>query len=277
MLKSRKQQMHAGIASTLESQFPEIGEAEPETLAHHYTAAGLAEQAVDYWLKAGQQALKRSANPEAIAHLSKGLELVASLPDSQGRLRQEIHLQTALGVTLMAAKGFAAPDVLQAFSKARILCEKLGDQNELFVALCGEASYHMISGNLLAADELGRQCLELARASGDPALLLEAHHRQWATKFFMGDYAAAQRHTEHGIATYDPDRHHQLTYIYTGHDPGVLQVHFRNDALAPRLFRPGPCPLRRGHGVGGPSVSSFQHGPGTIALQLCSSLPARTR
>lgn len=115
LLKSRKQQMHAGIASTLESQFPEIGEAEPETLAHHYTAAGLAEQAVDYWLKAGQQALKRSANPEAIAHLSKGLELVASLPDSQGRLRQEIHLQTALGVTLMAAKGFAAPDVLQAF------------------------------------------------------------------------------------------------------------------------------------------------------------------
>jgi class 3 adenylate cyclase/predicted ATPase len=226
LLKSRKQQMHAAIASSLESQFPEIGEAEPETLAHHYTAAGLAEQAVDYWLKAGQQALKRSANPEAIAHVSKGLELVASLSDSEGRLRQEIHLQTALGVTMMAAKGFGAPDVLQAFSKARILCEKLGDQNELFVALCGEASYHMISGNLLAADELGRQCLELARASGDPALLLEAHHRQWATKFFMGDYAAAQRHIEHGIATYDPDRHHQLTFIYTGHDPGVCCRYF---------------------------------------------------
>ena len=221
LLKSRRQQIHATIASTLESLFPEIAEAEPETLAHHYTSAGLAKQAVANWLKAGQQALKRSANPEAIAHLNKGLELIESLPDSEVRLRQEVQLQTALGVTMMATKGFAAPDVLQAFSKARVLCEKLGDQNQLFVALCGEASYHMISGNLDAADELGRQCLELALASGDQSLLLEAHHRQWATKYFMGDYVAAETHADFGIATYDPDQHHSLTYIYTGHDPGV--------------------------------------------------------
>jgi predicted ATPase len=79
----------------------------------------------------------------------------------------------------------------------------------------------MISGNLDAADELGRQCLELALASGDQSLLLEAHHRQWATKYFMGDYVAAETHADFGIATYDPDQHHSLTYIYTGHDPGV--------------------------------------------------------
>jgi class 3 adenylate cyclase len=221
LLKSRRQHIHAKLASTLESQFPEIAEAEPETLAHHFTAAGLTEQAVAYWLKAGQQAQKRSANLEVVAHLGKGLELIASLPVSEDLLRQEIRLQTTMGVTMMAAKGWGAPEVLQACTRARVLCEKLGDKDQLFVALCGEASYHMISGNLRAADELGRRCLELARGSGDRSLLLEAHHRQWATKFYMGDYAAADRHTDHGIATYDPDRDHALTYIFTGHDPGV--------------------------------------------------------
>ena len=85
----------------------------------------------------------RTASPQTIGQSrgdcppKQGTRTGGILPDSEGRLRQEIHLQTALGVTMMAAKGFAAPDVLQAFSKACILCEKLGDQNELFVALCG--------------------------------------------------------------------------------------------------------------------------------------------
>lgn len=126
-----------------------------------------------------------------------------------------------MGVTMMAARGWGAPEVLQACTRARVLCEKLGDKDQLFVALCGEASYHMVSGNLRAADELGRRCLKIAVASGDQSLLLEAHHRQWATKYFLGDYAAAELHADYGIATYDPDRHHSLTYIYTGHDPGV--------------------------------------------------------
>ncbi len=126
LLKSRRQQFHAAIASSMQSQFPEVAESEPETLAHHYTGAGLAEQAVPFWLKAGQQAQRRSANPEAVAHLNKGLELIGTLPDSEDRLRQEIQLQSALGVTMMAAKGWSSPDVLQALSKARILCEETG-------------------------------------------------------------------------------------------------------------------------------------------------------
>ena len=126
LLKSRRQQIHASIASTLKSQFPESVEAEPETLAHHYTAAGLAQQAVAYWLKAGQQALKRSANPEAFAHLGKGLELVASLPETEDRLRQEIHLQSAMGVTMMNVRGLGAPRCCTPAPRARVLCEKLG-------------------------------------------------------------------------------------------------------------------------------------------------------
>ncbi len=221
LLKSRRQQLHAVIASELEAQFREIAEAEPETLAHHYSAAGNAEQAIPYWLKAGQQALKRSANREAVAHLGAGLELSASLPDTEGRLRQELQLQNAVGVAMKAVRGWSAPEVLEAFSKARALSEKLGDKNQLFVAIEGAASYHMLSGNLRAAEALSHQCLELAHASGDPSHLLEAHHQLWATKYYLGDYAAAETHLNFGIATYDPDRHHALTYTYSGHDPGV--------------------------------------------------------
>ena len=198
LLKSRRQQIHAIIASTLEAQFPEVAEVEPETLAHHYTAAGLADQGGAYWLKAGQQALKRSANVEALAHLGKGLEVVASLPGTEVRLRREIHLQNAMGVAAMAVKGWGAPDVLHAFSTARKLCEKLADCNELFVAVRGEASYHLVSGHLREADDLGRQCLRIAQSANDLSLLLEAHHQLWASKLFIGDYQAAEKHAELG-------------------------------------------------------------------------------
>jgi class 3 adenylate cyclase/predicted ATPase len=221
LLKSRRQQIHAIIASELETKFRDIVNAEPETLAHHCTAGGLSEQAVAYWLIAGQQALKRSANIEALAHLGKGLELVASLPECQSRMRQELHLHNAMGVAIMATRGRAAPEVLQALTEARALCEKLGDTKQLFITLCGESGYHRNIGNVSEADKLARESLVLARASSDPALLLEAHHLLWAVKTLIGDYAAAEAHVNFGIATYDPNQHHSLTYIYSGHDPGV--------------------------------------------------------
>ena len=171
LLKSRRQEIHARIAWTLEVQFPETVEAEPETLAHHYTVANMTEQAVTCWLKAGQRALKRYANLEASAHLAKGLELVASLPDTEASVQQELSLQTGMGVALAATKGWGAPQVIPAFSRARALAERLGDKTELFAAVRGESACRTISGDLRAAAKLGLQCqclgLELAKASGD--------------------------------------------------------------------------------------------------------------
>jgi class 3 adenylate cyclase/predicted ATPase len=225
LLKSRRRQIHASIGAAIETAFGEIVEAEPETLAHHYTAAGLTEQAVAYWLKAGQRALKRSANLEAAAHLRKGLELVASLPDSEGRQRQELSLQTAIGVAMIGVRGWGAPEILQAYSRARTLADTLGDKSQLFVAIRGESAYRMTSGDLRAAEKLGRQCLELglelAQTSGDTGFVVEAHHQLWATCFFLGDYDASGFHASQGMAAYIPDRHHYLTYLYAGHDPGV--------------------------------------------------------
>ena len=123
LLRSSRQQLHARIAATLESRFPEIVAAEPSLLAQHCTEAGLAEKAISYWLKAGQQSISRCAMTEAVAQLRKGLDLLSSIPDGAARQEQELDLQITLGHALMAAKGLAAPEPGEAFARARQLCE----------------------------------------------------------------------------------------------------------------------------------------------------------
>src|SRR5207245_3325176 len=111
MLKSTRQRAHQQIAQLFTQHFPEVVETQPEVVAHHYTEAGLTEQAIPYWQRAGQRAVERSANVEAIAHFTKGLELLKTLPDTPERAQQELTLQIALGVPLIAIEGFAAPEV----------------------------------------------------------------------------------------------------------------------------------------------------------------------
>jgi len=120
LLRSRRQQLHARIAATLEGQFPEIVETQPELLARHCAEAGLVGKAVGYWLKAGQQANARGALTEAVAQLGKGLALLSGAPDGAARQEQELDLQIALGHALVATKGYAAPEAGEAFARARV-------------------------------------------------------------------------------------------------------------------------------------------------------------
>src|SRR5207244_2811857 len=111
LLRSTRQQYHQRIAQVLEARFPEVGVSQPELIAQHYTAAGLSAPAMPYWQQAGQRAVERSAHSEAIAHLTRGLEVLTPLPDTPERRQHELALQTALGPALMATKGYAAPEV----------------------------------------------------------------------------------------------------------------------------------------------------------------------
>jgi predicted ATPase len=112
LLKSRRQQLHQQVARVLEEKFPQLVETQPELVAyHHYTEAGLIVQVIPYWQQAGLKASQRSAHVEAVAHLSKGLELLKALPDSLERAQQELMLQVTLGSSLIVTRGFAAPDV----------------------------------------------------------------------------------------------------------------------------------------------------------------------
>jgi predicted ATPase len=135
LLKSTRQQYHQRIAQVLEAQFPETAATQPELLAYHYTEAGVMAQAIPYWQQAGQRAIERSANLEAIGHLTKGLEVLTTLPDTPDRTRQELDVQTALGPALRAIKGWAAPEAARAYSRARELCQQVGETPQLFPVL----------------------------------------------------------------------------------------------------------------------------------------------
>ena len=115
-VRRARQQYHARIAQVLEAQFPEVAETQPELLAHHYTEAELGAQAIPYWQRAGQRAVERSANVEAISHFTKGLEMLQSLPETPERAQQELTLQLAIGAPLLMIKGHTAPEVEHAYS-----------------------------------------------------------------------------------------------------------------------------------------------------------------
>src|SRR5262249_14207691 len=137
LLRSTRQHYHQRIAQVLEARFPAMVETQPELLAQHYTEAGLIAEAVPYWQRAGQPAMQRAANVEAIAHLGKGIALLTTLPDTPARVQAELILQTTLGPALMATRGIAAPEVAATYNRARELCQQAGDTPELFPVLWG--------------------------------------------------------------------------------------------------------------------------------------------
>jgi predicted ATPase len=221
LLKSTRQQYHQRIAQVLEAQFPEMTEGQPEVLAHHYTEAGLPEKAVHYWYQAGQSAIQRSAHVEAIAHLRQGLALLATLPESRERIQREVDMHIALGASLIAVKGYAAPEVGEMYTYARQLCQPLEDPQRLFPVLRGLWNYYNVRAEPQTAHALGEQLLTLAQQSQDPALLVVAHRALGATLFFLGTVASAHTHFTQGIALYDPQQHRASAFLY-GEDAGVV-------------------------------------------------------
>jgi predicted ATPase len=220
LLRSSRQQYHQHIAQVLEARFPDIRETQPELLAHHYTEAGLMAQAIPYWQQAGQRALWRSANVEAIEHLTRGLDILKTLPDTPEHAQRELDLQVALGPALMATKGLAALEVEYTYTRARELCHQMGETPQLFPVLMGLCIFHRQRGAFQTACQVGKQCLALAQHVDEPALLLEAHCALGIPLFYLGELALSRFHLEQGNALYDlqQDRSHAFRY---GLDPGV--------------------------------------------------------
>jgi predicted ATPase len=223
LLKSTRQHYHQQIAQVLEAQFPETTEGQPELLAHHYTAAGLAERAVPYWHHAGQNAIQRSAHVEAISHLRQGLELLQTLPETPQRLQREVDMLIALGASLLAVKGYAAGEVRETYMYARQLCQHLEDPQQLFSVLRGLWNYYLVRAEYQTAHALGEQLLTLALAQPvhDAAMLVAAHRALGTTLFYLGTLATAPTHFAQGMALYDPYQHRSSVFQY-GDDAGVV-------------------------------------------------------
>ena len=220
LLRSTRQHYHQRIAQVLEAQFPDTVETQPELLAHHYTQAELPEQAIPYWQRAGLRTIARSAHVEAISHLSKGLELLTSLPDTPERIQHELDLQTTLGAALMATKGYAAAEVEQVYARARTLCRHVGEAPSLFPVLSGLCAFYLLRAECQIAQELVEQALRLAQSLHDPGLILEAHFALGNTLLWRGEFTSARAHLEQAIALYDPQQHRSLEFWSA--NPGVF-------------------------------------------------------
>jgi class 3 adenylate cyclase/tetratricopeptide (TPR) repeat protein len=218
LLKSRRRQLHRRVAETLAEKFPALADTQPELLAHHWTEAGAAEPAIAAWRKAGRQAVRRFANEEAVAYLSKALEVLNNLPQSSGRDTEELNLQMLLTTPLIATKGYTATEVEKACYRARDLSQRIGDTPHLFAILGGLTSIYFNRGEPLTALELANQMLSLAERKNDPVRLVWAHYLLGFILEASGDLSSSRQHLEKSIAHYNFRERQSYGFVQ---DPGA--------------------------------------------------------
>lgn len=235
LLKRTRQQYHDRIAAVLGEGFGHLAEAQPELLAHHLEAAGPSRRgaAISAWLEAGQKAQASSSNQEAESHFRRGLALIEAEPDGPERVQLELSLQSKLGTSLSALKGYAADEVEQAYARAHVLCEQLGPTPERFWVLWGLWAFYLVQGTHTKGVRYAEMMLELADEQASESLELEAHFSLGLSFFFMGDdLDSARMHLEWVVDRYDAKRHHGQA-VLTGQDVGVTSrsvsalVHFQ--------------------------------------------------
>jgi class 3 adenylate cyclase/tetratricopeptide (TPR) repeat protein len=225
LLKSRRAHLHAAIANALEQQFPDIAQTQPETLAHHLTEAGLIEKAIGYWLQAGKNAAQRSANLEAIAHLQRGIELTGRLPPDAGRDRSELDFQLVLGPCLIATHGPAASTAVATFTRARELCERLGEPPEYLQVMFWLATVNVVRGELPQALEAVDGMPSAAETRGNRGALLNVIRGRAMILMFMGRIVEAREQLERAVEMFGTSEEvDRLAARAAGQDAGVAML-----------------------------------------------------
>lgn len=201
LLRKKRQQFHQRIAVALEKGFPEVVSTQPDLLARHFTAAEIIDRAIHYWLKAGELARERSAHVEAIRHLTRGLELIATKPDGSERDVEELQFQMPLSASYIAVRGYAAPEVEVHIQRARELCERLGPSSPLFHVMMIIWALRFIRGQSDPAVSTSREILSLAE-SRDDSYRAEAYWSRTASEWWTGDFRSALELGEKGVSLY---------------------------------------------------------------------------
>jgi TOMM system kinase/cyclase fusion protein len=231
LLRSTRQGYHRHIAEVLEERFPETAEAQPELLAHHFTEAGLHEQAVGYWQQAGRVAQERSAHEEAIVHFSKGLQGLMVLPETRERDdQQELTLCLDLGKSLTATKGWAAPETESIYVRAWDLCQQTGNMAWLASVLWGLSHVYVVRADFMKHREMGTRFFSLADQRSDAIPLMAAHWLTGQNLIHVGEYVTGLQHLKQAYARYEPQQ--QPTYITLfGVDVGVFALSYMSHVL----------------------------------------------
>jgi len=220
MLKKNRQAAHKKLASVLEERYPEVIKERPEYVAHHYTEAGQLEKAIDWWLLAEQDALKKSANVEAISHFKRGMALLKELPVTKDNTLRELRLCAAVGAAYCATTGYASPEVETVFHRASELLNRTGDIPEQFPILWGQYAFYVVRGELDEARIKAQAMLTVAEDKDNKLMQLEANVALGLTQYFIGDVNTAYSYMEKAVQLDSLDRDRAFTYI-CGQDSSV--------------------------------------------------------
>jgi predicted ATPase len=199
IVRSERVGLHARIANALEVDFPDLANAEPQLLAHHFTEAGLLEKAVSWWLRAGVQSLMRSAALEALEPLEHGLQINANLPDGAARMQRELELNIAYAKALIATQGHASSSTGAVFARAHVLCRALGDPPHFLTILHGEWTHMLFRADLPAADRQAREILRLSEDLDDPSWSLIGCYCVGITALPLGNFREVVTYLERGL------------------------------------------------------------------------------
>jgi class 3 adenylate cyclase/tetratricopeptide (TPR) repeat protein len=230
LLKSRRSELHVAIARELETRFPALMDTAPETLAHHYTAAGLTEVAVRCWARAGELGVKRFALQEASAHLRRGLALIDGLPPGPDRDRTELLLRTLLGPAIVAHRGWAQSEVGRVLEPAWSLASSLAHRPAYTPVLHALWVHYLCRDQLATSLEWAEKLLAAGDEAGDDGLKIVGHRAASASYFWLGDLARARRHGDRVQSLYDAERHWHIASL-TNTDPLTGEAIYRAQYL----------------------------------------------
>jgi class 3 adenylate cyclase/predicted ATPase len=270
LLIEQRKILHERAASALESMFAEQLDDHLDELAHHYRRTDSIAKAVEYLGKAGQRALHRSGHIDAVNNFSSALDLVRKLPKNAQRAQHELPLQLTLGNALIAVKGWAAPEVEDAFNRARQLSDDGRDSVELFPALYGLWLVYLLRGQVRRAYEFAEQLLPMAQKASDSALVLQVWHALGSSSYWLGNFLQAKKYFENVIALYDPEYHGQVMFRYDGVDTKVRSLSYTSFTLW-QLGYPDQA-LNRGR----EAIAHAQHLSNSFSLAFAHSLFATT-
>jgi len=218
---ARRRLVHRRIAEALTVVRADDIDMVSGEIGAHYERAGLAEQAISWYKRAGEIAQRLSATQDAIRLLGRALDLLRALPTTRQRLEQERDLLLSLGPLLVVTHGYAADIIALTYSRTHDISRELNLQEDSFPSLWGLWLYHSGRGSLSVARELAEELLGIATHAPNRQLFLQARHAAWSTAFFQGDLEHARQYVAEGLAHYDPERDHEQSLRYAGHDPAI--------------------------------------------------------